>query len=287
MIWDFESNESTLKRSPTPSFGWEGVAIQALQTHLKSKGWLFVLFCELEESFQERSRKKSSPRQFFFVMCRSFVGREPFEPFADFSNFRSFNRNGGGIGGATTSILVTLLLLWRFQFGIWEPLVPAWRQGWDLKVTEAKSMTWFVIYPIFGIGRFTAFHSVQWDIPSNLVFDSHRISLKAVLGKGDDWESTARRLEIRVRSNRRKGESTWLSCSLFACWFCRVQTWVFGFLFSLFFLLLFLHGSSVFRDAFASSVLAALLFWICVCICASDAKCHSRYSDRPLGAQTS
>lgn len=54
-----------------------------------------------------------------------------------------------------------------------------------------------------------------------------------------------------------------------------------------FFLLLFLHGSSVFRDAFASSVLAALLFWICVCICASDAKCHSRYSDRPLGAQTS
>ena len=30
-------------------------------------------------------------------------------------------------------------------------------------------------------------------------------------------------------------ESTWLSCSLFACWFCRVQTWVFGFLFSLFF----------------------------------------------------
>lgn len=58
--------------------------------------------------------------------------------------------------------------------------------------------------------------------------------------------------------------------------------------FSAFFLLLlFLHGSSVFRDAFASSVLAALLFWICVCICASDAKCHSRYSDRPLGAQTS
>lgn len=42
-----------------------------------------------------------------------------------------------------------------------------------------------------------------------------------------------------------------------------------------------------FRDAFASSVLAALLFWICVCICASDAKCHSRYSDRPLSAQTS
>lgn len=59
-------------------------------------------------------------------MCRSFVGREPFEPFEDFSNFRSFNRNGGGrIGGATTSILVTLLLLWRFQFGIWEPLVPS------------------------------------------------------------------------------------------------------------------------------------------------------------------
>lgn len=163
-------------------------------------------------------------------MCRSFVGREPFEPFEDFSNFRSFNRNGGGrIGGATTSILVTLLLLWRFQFGIWEPLVPSWRQGWDLKVTE--SMTWFVIYPIFGIGRFTAFHSVQRDIPSNLVFDSHQIFLKAVLGKGDDWESTARRLEIRVRSNRRKGKSTWLSSSLFA-W---VQTWVFGFLFSLFF----------------------------------------------------
>ena len=58
-------------------------------------------------------------------------------------------------------------------------------------------------------------HSLTWKIHSISFF------FGGVLCKGDDWESTARRLEIRVRSNRLGGNQ--LGCLIAVVYFCNSE----------------------------------------------------------------